>query len=324
MLREKGYEILVTAKKQTQTTELLELLNIDYMCVGEYGATLKEKLELEQKRTLQLIDLFDEVGLPRVLWTHGDVSAIRSAFGLKIPIVYANDTPHAVHVAKLVCPLVDWLIAPVSFGKTWNKFGIPKSRIILYDGIEEVAWISRKADFKSISWVEKVAKKNRVVLFRNAEYKASYCKNVKVDAFQLVKEISKNATVVYLPRYAEEKEELEDFSNVLIPPKPALAVQLIPYVDAVIGSGGTICRESALMGVPTINFHFWDAPARYLHRKEFPIKHVTSLDKIVKMTKKILKNVEKHRVNTKCMLENLESPVPIAANFLEKCLGKRT
>ena len=194
----------------------------------------------------------------------------------------------------------------------------------MYDGIEEVAWISRKADFKSISWVEKVAKKNRVVLFRNAEYKASYCKNVKVDAFQLVKEISKNATVVYLPRYAEEKEELEDFSNVLIPPKPALAVQLIPYVDAVIGSGGTICRESALMGVPTINFHFWDAPARYLHRKEFPIKHVTSLDKIVKMTKKILKNVEKHRVNTKCMLENLESPVPIAANFLEKCLGKRT
>ena len=319
LLREKGYEILVTAKKQTQTTEILELLNVEYRCVGEYGETLTEKLALEQKRTLQFIDLFDEIGLPKVLWTHGDVSAIRTAFGLQIPIVYGNDTPHAIHVAKLVCPLVDWLVAPVSFGKTWSKFGISKSRIVLYDGIEEVAWLSRKAEFECPSWLEEVAKKNRVVLFRNAEYKASYCKNVKVDAFKLVKEISKTATVVYLPRYAEEREKLGNLNNVVIPPKPALAVQLIPYVDAVVGSGGTICREAALMGVPTINFHFWDAPARYLHKKGFPIKYVTTMDKIVNVTQKILKNTEKHRVNTKRMLEKLESPVPITVNYIEKC-----
>ena len=322
LLRAKGYEILVTAKMQTQTTEILELLDVEYRCIGEYGGTLTEKLSLEQKRTLQFIELFDEIGLPKVLWTHGDVSAIRTAFGLQIPIVYGNDTPHAIHVAKLVCPLVDWLVAPVSFGKTWSKFGIPKSRIVLYDGIEEVGWLSRKAELKCPSWLEEATEKNRIVLFRNAEYKASYCKNVKVDAFQLVKEISKMATVVYLPRYAEEREKLRDLSNVLVPPKPALAVQLIPYVDAMVGSGGTICREAALMGVPTINFHFWDAPARYLHKKEFPIKHLTSLDKIVNATQKILKNAEKHRVNTKRMLEKLESPVPITVKYIERCQGK--
>src|SRR3972149_9803599 len=78
-LKAKGYTTLVTAKKQTQTTDILDMLKVPYTLVGEYGETLKEKLAVEQKRTLQFIDLFDRVGLPNVLWTHGDVSAIRTA-----------------------------------------------------------------------------------------------------------------------------------------------------------------------------------------------------------------------------------------------------
>ena len=316
LLREKGYETIVTAKKQTQTTEILELLDVEYTCVGEYGETLKEKLAVEQKRTLQFIDLFDKIGFPKVLWTHGDVSAIRTAFGLQIPIVYSNDTPHAIHVAKLVCPLVNWLVAPVAFGKSWSKFGIPKSKIALYDGVEETAWLTEHR-FEQPKFLEKLAEKERVVLFRDVEYKASYCKDAKVDVQRLLKELSEMATVVYLPRYEEEKEKLEDIDNIWIPPKPVLAAQLIPYVDIMVGSGGTICREAALMGVPTINFHFWDAVARYLHKKGFPMKYVTTTDKIINVTQKILKDPEKHRTDTRQMLEKLESPAPIATHYIE-------
>jgi predicted glycosyltransferase len=99
-LQAKGYKTLVTAKRQTQTTEILDLLKVNYTCVGDYGGTLEEKLKVEQERTLQFLNLFDKVGFPKVLWTHGDVSATRTAFGLQTPIVYANDTPHAYHVAR--------------------------------------------------------------------------------------------------------------------------------------------------------------------------------------------------------------------------------
>lgn len=85
LLQAKGYTTIVTAKKQTQTTDLLNILKVPYCTVGEYGTTLKEKLVDEQRRTLEFIDLFDKVGYPKVLWTHGDVSAIRTAFGLKSP-----------------------------------------------------------------------------------------------------------------------------------------------------------------------------------------------------------------------------------------------
>lgn len=320
-IREKGYKIVVTAKRQTQTTDVLELLDITYVCVGKYGETLREKLVEEQKRTLGFVELFDEIGLPKVLWTHGDVSAIRTAFAFQIPIVYSNDTPHAIHVAKLVCPLVNWLVAPLPFGKSWSKFGIPRSKIVLYDGVEEIGWL-RETKMEKPRFLEKLAKKDRVVLFRNVEYKASYCRNVKVDTWRLLKEISKIATVVYIPRYEEEAEMLKDISNVLVPPEPILTFQIIPAIDLMIGSGGTICRETALMGVPTITFHFWDAVARYLHRKDFPIQLATNTEKIAKMAQRILKTPAKYRMNTKPTLKKLESPAPITVQYIEKFLKK--
>jgi len=323
VLHTKGYSTLVTAKKQTQTTDLLDALNVPYHKVGEYGTTLKEKLAVEQKRTLEFIDLFDKVGTPKVLWTHGDVSAIRTAFGLGIPIVYANDTVFAYHVAKLAAPLVDWLIAPVSFGKSWTKFGIPRNRIIHYDGLEELAWL-KSTKFEKPKFLQELSDKKPVILFRDAEYQAVYCKDVKVDSERLLKELAKVATVVCLPRYEEEKERFKRVDNVWISPKPVLTAQLIPHIDLMVGSGGTACRETALMGVPTINFHFWDVQARYLHQKGFPVQIIRNTDRIVKTAKQILKNPEKHRIDTKQALEKLESPLPYWTRYIGLCLKAKT
>jgi predicted glycosyltransferase len=94
-------------------------------------------------------------------------------------------------------------------------------------------------------------------------------------------------------------------------------LQLIPYIDLMVGSGGTACRETAIMGIPTINFHFWDVQARYLYKKGFPLQIIRKTDQIVKTTKRILQNPEKHRLNTKAALEKLESPLPIWLRYLE-------
>ena len=322
VLQAKGYTTMVTAKKQTQTTDMLDALKVPYNRVGGYGESLKEKLAVEQKRTLEFLDLFDKVGYPKVLWTHGDVSAIRTAFGLGIPIVYANDTVFAYHVAKLAAPLVDWLIAPVSFGKSWTKFGIPRNRIIHYDGLEELAWL-KSTKFEKPKFLQELSDKKPVILFRDAEYQAVYCKDIKVDSERLLKELAKVATVVCLPRYEEEKERFKGIDNVWISPKPVLTAQLIPYIDLMVGSGGTACRETALMGVPTINFHFWDVQARYLHQKGFPVQIIRNTARIVKTAKKILENPQQHRVNTKSLLDRLQSPIPIMMKYIELCLKEK-
>ncbi|MCW4006502.1 MAG: DUF354 domain-containing protein [Candidatus Bathyarchaeota archaeon] len=318
-LHAKGYSTLVSAKKQTQTTDLLDALEVPYYAVGDYGATVEEKLAADANRTLEFLELFKKVGKPKVLWAHGDVAAIRTAFGLKIPIVYANDTVFAYHVARLAAPLVDWLVAPVSFGKSWSKYGISKSRIVHYDGLEEVSWM-QGSGFEAPEFVKELADMRPTVLFRDAEYQASYCSEVKVDTQRLLEELSKVATVVYLPRYEKEKERLKDLENVWTPPKPVLTAQLLPYIDLMVGSGGTACRETALAGIPTINFHFWDVQARYLHKKGFPIQIQKNTNKILKEAKKILQNPKQYKMDTKEALSKLESPVPVWTKYIERCL----
>jgi predicted glycosyltransferase len=319
---EKGYSTLVTAKKQTQTTDMLDALKVPYETVGEYGSTLKEKLAVEQKRTLEFIDLFDRVGYPKVLWTHGDVSAIRTAFGLGIPIVYANDTVFAYAVARLASPLVDYLVAPVCFGKSWSKFGIPKNRIIHYDGLEELAWL-KGTKFEEPKFLQELSGKKPVILFRDAEYQAVYCKDVKVDSQQLLRDLAKLATVVCLPRYEEERSKLKEIPNVWVSPEPVLTAQLIPYIDLMVGSGGTACRETALCGIPTINFHFWDVQARYLDRKGFPIQIKRKNQSIIRAAKKILLNPQKYKMNTQAALGKLESPLPTWIKYIELCLKQK-
>ena len=320
ILHKKGYSTLVTAKKQTQTTDMLDILKVPYKTVGEYGTTLKEKLATEQKRTLEFLELFDTVGYPKVLWTHGDISAIRTAFGLKIPIVYANDTVFAYAVAKLACPLVDYLVTPKCFGNSWSKFGISKARIVHYDGLEELAYVGTEFE-KPKSLKDITNQKKPRILFRDAEYQAVYCKNVKVDSEKLLQELTKLGTIIYLPRYEKEKTKLEKIPNVWIPPEPVLTAQLIPYIDLMIGSGGTACRETALCGIPTINFHFWDAQAKYLYKKGFPIQIIRNTKRIITTAKNLLQ--KSNKINTQELLNKLESPIPTWAKHIEQCLQKQ-
>jgi predicted glycosyltransferase len=320
ILHKKGYSTLVTAKKQTQTTDMLDALKVPYETVGEYGTTLKEKLAVEQKRTLEFLDLFDQVGYPKVLWTHGDVSAIRTAFGLRIPVVYANDTVFAYAVAKLACPLVDWLVTPACFGKSWSKFGISKSRIIHYDGLEELAYVG--SEFEKPKFLQDLGhQKKPVILFRDAEYQAVYCKDVKVDSEKLIRELAKLGTVVCLPRYEEERAKLQEIPNVWVSPEPVLTAQLMPFIDLMVGSGGTACRETALCGVPTINFHFWDVQARYLHKKGFPIQIIRNTNHIIAAAKQLLAKPKK--IDTQKTLNTLESPIPAWIKYIELCLQKQ-
>ena len=316
LLHQKDYTTLVTAKKQTQTTDLLDTLHVPYHKIGDYGYTIKEKLKVEQERTIEFLKLFDRVGYPKVLWAHGDVSAIRTAFGLKIPIVYANDTVFATDVAKLVTSLVDYLVAPKCFGKSWTQYGIDRDRIIHYDGLEELAL--QNMQFEQPVFLKELENRKPVILFRDAEYHASYCGKVQINTQELLEKLTQLGTVVVLPRYENEKKRYEGLSNVWLPPKTVLTAQLMPYIDLVVGSGGSICRETALNGVPTINFHFWDVQARYLHRKGFPIRVLRRIPSIVRMAKGIL--LKQKRVDTSAMLAKLESPVPKYMSYIKKCL----
>jgi predicted glycosyltransferase len=89
-----------------------------------------------------------------------------------------------------------------------------------------------------------------------------------------------------------------------------------------VGSGGTACRETALCGIPTINFHFWDAQARYLYKKGFPIQHSQNNSHIITASKKILANSQK--IDTAKLLNTLESPIPMWVKYVKLSLQNKS
>ncbi len=90
-----------------------------------------------------------------------------------------------------------------------------------------------------------------------------------------------------------------------------------------VGSGGTACRETAMSGIPTISFHFWDVQARYLYKKGFPLQIIRSNTRIIAQVKKILKAPEKFKKDTKKTLAKIESPVPVWTSYIERCLKQK-
>jgi len=316
-LTRRKLSVEIIAKKQTQTFDLLNLLKTPFTSIGEYGeGTLDGKITAEIKRTHELIQHFHG-NPPRVWWTHAEVSGVRFAFALNIPIVYSYDTIKNTSVVRLTVPLVNRLIIPDAYKKIeWAKFGIPKEKITSFHGIEEVAWAKdvkpdRKEILKKVLGKEAV---DRLVVVRGMEYKASYALGVKINILRILKELPKLATVVYLQRYEEEKPPKGFFLPKEVPYGP----ELVAIADLVIGSGGTLCRESALLGTPTIDFYFHDHIAKYLIARGFSLEYIPDLRDVLERAKEILREPDKYRIDTRKKLDDLESPIPIIIRHIQE------
>jgi predicted glycosyltransferase len=131
------------------------------------------------------------------------------------------------------------------------------------------------------------------------------------------------AEIVYLPRYESERKELKGIKNIWIPEKAVIAYNLLPAIDLVVGSGGTICRESALFGIPTMSFHFWDVIAEYLDKKGFPMHYSTKMETILSWAKNALKRPDEYKADAVRLLSTLESPINLTVKYLRKCLSMK-
>ena len=317
-----GYDVEIVARRGTQTIDLLNLFGKPYTVIGEYKGSLKNKLLESLRQKIRLLEYFDENGYPDVLWTHGNVPGIRVAYQLNIPIIYLNDTPYNIPVAKLTVPLATYLITPEAWSKRdWSRYGIDPRRIIRFRGLEEVAWIrNMKPDPKII---DKIVGKNvdRLVVIRGREYKSSYSLGVKTDLLSLIPKLSEYATILYIPRYSEERKlvyRLKKLDNIVVPDKVFLAAEVLGVADLFIAAGGTMTNEAALQGTPVISHHVYPKFIRYLVKNGLPVIYAEKKEDILRYALKILRNPDKYRVDTKNIIRNMENPTDIILKYTEK------
>lgn len=303
-LREKGHEVILTTRRHPDTVNLAALLRENFVVVGKYNprspmARLKESL----KRQLIFCKMFEK-NVPDVAISHRSVELCRVAFGLGIPNISTHDTVHAEAVNRLTMPLINFLVVSKALPKSSVEgYGIKK--IFWFDGVDEVAWI------KGFKPEVKYDYAKPLIVIRQLEEKAAYAGGKSDWTKTLAKKLTLLGNVLFLPRYKRKP-----IRGLIVPTEFVDSASLVSQADLVISAGGTIAREAALQGVPTIVVASFEKlyVNDYLAAKGFPIFTVKNPGEALSYAKKLLGK----RWDVKELLESLENPINIIEHVIEK------
>jgi hypothetical protein len=125
----------------------------------------------------------------------------------------------------------------------------------------------------------------------------------------LAKRLASLGNVLFLPRYKRKP-----MKNLIIPKEFVDSASLVSKADLVISAGGTIAREAALQGIPTIVISPFGKlyVNEYLSKKGFPIFTVPA-DKALSYAKRLLGKIW----DVKDKLEKLENPIDIIERIID-------
>lgn len=307
-LRALGHEVILTTRRHPDTLPLAEFLQEKFIVVGRYDPkSLLSRLREGVKRQLAFCKIFANNDIDIAI-SHGSVDQCRVAFGLGRTVISTVDTPYAEAVHRLTLPLSDYIVASKAIPtKALQAYNV-KGEIIRFDGVDEVAWIK---DFEP-----KVRYDFRkpLIVVRQLEEKAAYVKE-KVDMVTLAKKLTKLGNVVFLSRYHRKT-----IKGLFVPKEFVDSASLVAQADLFVGAGGTITREAALQGTPTIIVNVFQKQHvnDFLAKKGFPI-FKTSPSKVPMLAGKLLGK----KMNVKPLLAKLENPVDVIANVVENWQKKR-
>jgi predicted glycosyltransferase len=302
-LRKSGHEVIFTAREHPDTLALARIIGENPIVVGKYSpASLFSRLEESANRVIQFARLFRD-NPPDVAISHQSVELCRAAFGLAIPIILTADTPYAKAVNKLTIPFATVLVASEALPNRFLENYCPTS-IIRFKGVDEVAWIKDVKPPKTSDF------KKPLIVVRALETKAAYALGTADPTLEMASKLEALGNVLLLKRYDAlgkdafaSKEEIVD------------SVKVVANADLVVSAGGTIAREAALQGIPSIVISELGRTYvnTYLARKGFPI-FMSNPRKMLNLAKRHLGK----KVDVAAKLAQFDNPIDIIEKTVMK------
>jgi predicted glycosyltransferase len=238
-LRKQGHEVVFTTREHPDTLPLARILGENPVVVGKYSPqSLFSRLEESANRVIQFSRMFKD-NMPDVAIAHQSVELCRTSFGLGIPIILTADTPHATAVNRLTIPFATTVVASSALPKRFLKEHCAKN-IVQFRGVDEVAWIKGFAPSKIAGL------KKPLIVVRQMETKAAYAKSKTDLTKKIAEELGSLGNVLFLERYNETGKEFGVKGEFVD------SASLVAHADLVVSAGGTLAREAALQGVPSM------------------------------------------------------------------------
>jgi len=244
------HEVIITCRPLANTVDLLELHKLNYTIVGRhYGGKLSSKLLGYPVRVSQLIRFLRrknvDIGITQSTFTSSVAARL-----VGIPFIYMNDNEHAmgnipsfIFASKILVPEF------LDLRKVYKQLA-RKSKVIQYPGVKEGIYLWNN----SINF-EKTADKK--LFIRPEPWIAQYYKGAINFLDEMLLFLQDKARVVLLPRGKEQAAyyEQEKFNKIKVLYKPLSLQEIASQCRLFIGAGGTMTREMAVLGIPTISVY---------------------------------------------------------------------
>jgi uncharacterized protein len=249
-----GHDVLLTARDHAQTAELARSRWPDVLVVGDQSPSALAAKGFGIARRAEELRRFARRTRPDVALSHGSYAQLLAARAADVPAATMMDYEHqpANHLSFRLARRV---IVPSVFPRdALRRFGASPKKVVRYDGFKEELYL---ADFRpDLSVLDDLALDSErvIAVFRPPPDGALYHRmaNERFDEVLRLALEREDVQVVLLARTAEQRKRYAVSSERGCVPAQAInASSLIALADLTIGAGGTMNRESALLGTPT-------------------------------------------------------------------------
>jgi predicted glycosyltransferase len=244
------HEVIITCRPLANTVDLLDLHKFNYTIVGKhYGGDLSNKLYGYPVRVWQLIK-FLRKQKPDIGITQSTFTTSIAAWFAGIPSIYMNDNEHALGNIPSFIFATRILIPEFLDRKKIIRQCARNSKIIQYPGVKEGIYLWKAPiNYKSQA--------DKVVYIRPEPWTAEYYKGALNFLDDLILYLKDRTKIVLLPRGRDQAVHYvqEKFRGITILDKPLSLEEIASQCRLFIGAGGTMTREMAVLGIPTISVY---------------------------------------------------------------------
>jgi predicted glycosyltransferase len=255
LLRERGAEVDVTARRYAQTLQLLELHRIEATAIGEHGGrSTVGKARVEASRLTALRRWAKGRRFDLAL-THGSHDLTLTARSLGIPSATTFDYEFAWLQHQLGCRAATRVVVPDAIPVArLSRYGARPPKLRTYPGLKEEYYL---ADFEPDPRVPVelgVDADRRLAVVRTPPEVSLYHRHGNPLFLEVLERLGGDDGVrsVVLPRTDEQRERIEALKlpSLLVPERAVDAQSLIAAADVVVSAGGTMNREAVALGTP--------------------------------------------------------------------------
>lgn len=257
-LKKRGHDVILTGRDCSQTLELAAYFRLKVTRVSHHhGKHIVKKILGHLSRIFFLVKFIRKQNID-VAVSHSSRSQILAAAILRIPTFMMLDYEHVS--LSIINKFIFRLVMPEVVSAKDIQHKVSSSKIIHYPGLKEHIYVGDLLQMNNGKAISQENTERVVVTMRPPAADAHYHKaSSTVLFYEALKYFSsmENIQLIVTARNKFQREEIREFAsqqglngNISIPEQVYNGVSLIWNSDLVIGGGGTMNREAAVLGVP--------------------------------------------------------------------------